>query len=52
MRRKARRLALGGGVHECFCVVCALQCVGKRDALIKERWQCSVLLAFMGGMLG
>ena len=43
---------LGGGVHGCFCVVSALQCVGKRDAWIKEWWQCSVMLASMGRMQG
>ena len=26
--------------------------MGKRVAWMQERWQCSVMLAFMGGMLG
>ena len=42
----------GGGVHGCFCVVSCLQCVGKYDAWIKERFQRNVLLASMGGMPG
>ena len=31
-----------------FYISCALQCVGKCDAWIKERWQCNVMVAFMG----
>ena len=44
--------SLGEGVHAFFCVVSILQCVGKHVVWIQERWQCSVMLAFMGGMLG
>ena len=43
---------LGRGVHAFFCVVSSLHCVGKCVAWIQERWQCNVMLAFMGGMLG
>ena len=43
---------LGGGVHAFFCLVSGLQCMGKCVAWIQERWQCNVMLAFMGGMLG
>ena len=42
----------GGTLHACFCLVYGLQCVGKHVAWMQERWQCSVMLAFMGGMLG
>ena len=43
---------IGVGVHGCLYVISGLQCVGKCDAWIKERWQHSVILASMGGMLG
>ena len=43
---------LGGGVHAFFCLVSGLHCVGKCVAWIQYWWQCSVMLAFMGGMLG
>ena len=50
--QKGASPGLGRGVHAFFCVVFGLQCVGKYVAWIQERWQCSVMLAFMGGMLG
>ena len=43
---------LGRGVHAFYCLVSGLQYVGKRVAWIQERWQCSVVVAFMGRMLG
>ena len=39
-------------MHAFFCLVSDLQYVGKCVAWIQERWQCNVMLAFMGGMLG
>ena len=43
---------LGRGVHAFFCLVSGLQCVGKCVAWIQERWQCNVMLALIGRMLG
>ena len=42
----------GGTLHAFFYLVSGLQCMGKRVAWMQERWKCSVMFAFMGGMLG
>ena len=44
--------SLARGMHAFFCLVSSLLCVGKRVAWIQYQWQCSVVLAFMDGMLG
>ena len=49
---KAALLGLGKGMHAFFYLISSLQCVGKRVAWIQELWQCIVMLAFMGRMLG
>ena len=49
---KAALPGLDGVFIHFFCVVSGLQCVRKHVAWIQEQWQCSIMRAFMGGMLG
>ena len=42
---KGASLGLGGGLNAIFCLVLGVSYVGKCVVGVKQRWQCSVVLA-------